>query len=254
MTEVVLMEVTNGIAVIKINQPKQLNAINARVIDELEICVAAVEKDENVKVVVVTGEGDRAFAAGADIAAMLDMDGVSGMAFASNGQRVITRLEMLPQPVIAAVNGFALGGGNELAMACDIRVASTNAKFGQPEVSLGITAGYGGTQRMPRLIGPGKSRYLHFTGEMIDAATALEWGLVDFVVEPEELMPTVLDIAGKIAKQYQFAVRQVKRSLLAADLLLSAGLALETQANAMSFGHPDHKEAMAAFLEKSKRK
>lgn len=254
MWETVLMDIVDGIAVVKINRPKQLNAINDQVVADLDACIAALEGNDTVKAVVLTGEGDRAFVAGADIAAMRNMNSEQGRNFCATGQRVFSRLEAFRQPVIAAVNGFALGGGCELAMACDMRVASNKAKFGQPEVGLGITAGYGGTQRMPRLIGPGKSRYLHLTGEIIDAATALAWGLVDFVTEPEELMNTALGIAGKIAKQRQFAVRQAKRALLGSlDMPLAAGLAFESQVCGICFGHPDQREAMTAFLEKSKK-
>jgi Enoyl-CoA hydratase/carnithine racemase len=254
MWETVLMEVKEGVAIVKINRPKQLNALNDQVMRDLGACVAKIRDDASIKVVIVTGEGDRAFVAGADIALMSAMGAQQGLEWAQLGQRVFSELEGLPQPVIAAINGFALGGGNELSMACDIRVASTKAKFGQPEVGLGITPGYGGTQRLPRLIGLGRAKYLNFTADIIDAATALDWGLVDFVVEPEALMDKAMEVAGKIIKQRNFAVQQAKQCIRRGmESSLPAGLEFEAQAFGLCFCHPDQKEAMTAFVNKSKK-
>ncbi len=254
MWETVLMEVNEGVALVKINRPKQLNALNRQVMLDLGACVAQIRDDASIKVVIVTGEGDRAFVAGADISLMQNLNPQEGLEWAVLGQKVFLELEELPQPVIAAINGFALGGGNELSMSCDIRVASSKAKFGQPEVGLGITPGYGGTQRLPRLIGVGKAKYLNYTADIIDAATALEWGLVDFVVEPEALMDKAMDIARKIMKQRNFAVRQAKQCIRRGlEASLPTGLEFEAQAFGLCFTHPDQKEAMTAFVNKNKK-
>lgn len=249
-----LLEKLDNIAILKVNRPKALNAINAEVISDLIDCLPKLAADKSVDVIIFTGEGDRAFIAGADIVAMQPMDAVESSTFGYLGQQVTTMLENMPQPVIAAINGFSLGGGNELAIACDIRIASEKAKFGQPEVSLGINPGWGGTQRLPRLIGNGKARYILYSGEIINAATALEWGMVDFVVPAEELMEKAMTVAKSIAKQSAFAVRQTKRCCLrGSDGPLQVGLDLEAQAFGVCFGFNDQKERMQAFIEKSKK-
>ena len=254
MWETILMDVQDSVAVVKINRPKQLNALNMQVMQDLGACIAKIRNDDSINVVIVTGEGDRAFVAGADIAYMQDLTAQQGLEWAEMGQRVFLELEELPQPVIGAINGFALGGGNELSMSCDIRIASSKAKFGQPEVGLGIVPGYGGTQRLPRLIGLGKAKFLDYTAEIIDAQTALAWGLVDFVVEPEELMDKAMEIARKITKQRQFAVRQAKQCVRRGlESSLPAGLEFEAQAFGMCFTHPDQRDAMTAFVNKSKK-
>ena len=255
MWENVTMEIVEGIAIVKINRPKQLNALNAQVVQDLCACVAQIEKDKDViDVVILTGEGDRAFVAGADIAVMSQLDPQEAVSFSRLGQVTLQALAALPQPVIAAINGFALGGGNELSMACDIRVASDKAKFGQPEVGLGIVPAYGGTQRLPRLLGFGLAKYLNFTGEIIDAETALKWGLVDFVFPAAELMDKVMEMARKMQKQRRFALRQIKQCMrMGLESSLPTALEFETQSFGMCFTHPDQKEAMTAFVNKSKK-
>lgn len=254
MWETILMEVTDGIATVKINRPKQLNALNDAVMRDLEDCVAKIAKDPSIDVVIITGEGDRSFVAGADIALMCNLDGREGMEWGRLGQKVFNDIEALPQPVIAMVNGFALGGGCELAMACDIRIAADNAKFGQPEVGLGITPGYGGTQRLPRLVGRGHASYLLYTAEIIDAAKAYDFGLVDVVCKPEELLTTAHNVAKKIQKQYKFAVQQTKQCVRRGlESSLPSGLEFEAQAFGVCFVHPDQKAGMTAFLNKGKK-
>lgn len=225
------LENQDGIAILKINRPKALNALNSDVLDDLLDCTAKIAADKTIHVVVITGEGEKSFVAGADISEMQPLDPVAAATFGRKGQAVMTAIENLPQPVIAAVNGFALGGGNELAIACDIRIASEKAKFGQPEVGLGITPGFGGTQRLPRLIGPGRARYLLYSAEIIDAHKALEFGLVDMVVAPEALMETALGLATKIKKQRPEAVRQTKLcALRGTEAPLTTALEFEAQA------------------------
>lgn len=255
MWETVLLEVQEGVAIVKINRPKQLNALSEQVIRDLAGCIAQIEKDQDkIDVVIVTGAGDRAFVAGADISLMAQLTPKEGMAFSRLGQDTFLALSNLPMPVIAAVNGFALGGGNELSMACDIRIASDKAKFGQPEVGLGITPGYGGTQRLPRLIGLGLAKYLNFTADIVDAETALKWGLVDFVVPGEELMAKALEMAHKMQKQRRFALRQIKLCMRhGMESSLTAALEFETQAFCGCFTDPDQKDAMTAFVNKSKK-
>jgi enoyl-CoA hydratase len=203
----VTYEVFDHTAVIAINRPEALNALNIGVLAELEKTIAQAEGDENIYVIIITGVG-RAFVAGADIQQMKDMSPAEARAFGEYGNSVFRKIESTSKPVIAAVNGFALGGGCELAMACDIRLAGTKAKFGQPEVGLGITPGFGGTQRLPRIVGMSKAKELIFTAETIGAEEALHIGLVSKVVADDELMNTALELAGKIAKNAQIAVRQ----------------------------------------------
>lgn len=252
--ENLILEKEDEIGILKINRPKALNALNSAVMADLEDCLPKIAADPEIKVVIITGEGDRSFVAGADIGQMQPLSPEEGAKWGRQGQAVMTAIENLPQPVIAAVNGFALGGGDELAIACDIRVASTKAKFGQPEVGLGITPGFGGTQRLPRLIGQGRARYLLYTADIIDAQKALEWGLVDFVAEPEALMETAKGIAKKIIKQRQFAVQETKQcALRGIEAPLKTALEFEAQAFGLCFSNPDQKEAMANFLNKGKK-
>lgn len=248
------LENQDGIAILKINRPKALNALNSDVLDDLLDCTAKIAADKTIHVVVITGEGEKSFVAGADISEMQPLDPVAAATFGRKGQAVMTAIENLPQPVIAAVNGFALGGGNELAIACDIRIASEKAKFGQPEVGLGITPGFGGTQRLPRLIGPGRARYLLYSAEIINAHKALEFGLVDMVVAPEALMETALGLATKIKKQRPEAVRQTKLcALRGTEAPLTTALEFEAQAFGICFATQDQKDAMQKFLDKSKK-
>ncbi|MEG2140514.1 MAG: enoyl-CoA hydratase-related protein [Bilophila sp.] len=254
MWNTLLFENQDGIGILKINRPKALNALNDEVMTDLQDWTAKVAADKSVKVIIITGEGEKSFVAGADIGQMQALDAPAGAAWGRLGQSVMTAIENLPQPVIAAINGFALGGGNELAISCDMRIASEKAKFGQPEVGLGITPGFGGTQRLPRLIGPGRARYLLYTAEIIDAQKALEFGLVDMVVAPEALMETALGVAKKIAKQRTFAVQQTKQcALRGVEAPLTTALEFEAQAFGLCFATADQKEAMQKFLDKSKK-
>jgi enoyl-CoA hydratase len=248
----VLYEVNNHIALITVNRPEALNALNTEVLQELDQAVSRAEADSDVYVAVITGAG-KAFVAGADISQMKDFGAVEAKAFGEYGNRVFARIESMSKPVIAAVNGFALGGGCELCMACDIRIAGTKAKFGQPEVGLGITPGFGGTQRLPRIVGASKAKELIFTAETIGAEEALRIGLVSKVVPDEELMDTVMEMAAKIARNAQIAVRQSKDAInrgLQSDIL--TGLAYEAQAFAVCFSTEDQKDAMSAFVRKEK--
>ena len=248
----VLYEVTDHIAVITINRPEALNALNIDVLKELLHTAEKAEADESVYVMVITGAG-KAFVAGADISQMKDMSPVEAKAFGDFGNSVFYKIETMTKPVIAAVNGYALGGGCELSMACDIRIAGNKAKFGQPETGLGITPGFGGTQRLPRIVGASKAKELIFTAGTISADEALRIGLVSRVVPDEELMATALELAGKIANNAQIAVRQSKDAIskgLQTDM--ATGISYEAQAFGLCFGTEDQKDAMTAFVNKSK--
>ena len=248
----VLYEVREHVAVITIDRPEALNALNLDVLAELEKAVCEAEKDRDVYVLIITGAG-RAFVAGADIGQMKDFTADEARAFGEFGNRVFLKIESLAKPVIAAVNGFALGGGCELSLACDIRIAGEKAKFGQPEVSLGITPGFGGTQRLPRLVGLSKAKELIFTAQNIDAQEALRIGLVSQVVPGEELMDAAMALAGRIAANAQIAVRQSKAAIdrgMQCDI--ETGTAFESQAFALCFSTEDQKDAMDAFVNKSK--
>ncbi len=239
-----------AVATVTINRPDALNALNEEVLAELEKIITELDGDKEVLVVVVTGEG-KAFVAGADIAAMADMNAAEAKAFAENGQRVLGALERAHFITVAAVNGFALGGGMELALACDMRFASTKAKMGQPEVSLGVTPGFGGTQRLPKLIGPGKAMYLLTTGEQIDGARALELGVVNGVFEPEELMPNVKELAEPLAKKGPTSLAMVKKAVREGlTLTVEEGCKLEAELFGKCFEGGEGNEGMKAFLEK----
>lgn len=248
-----LYEVDGGIGIITINRPKALNALNGATMRELNELLDVIAQDSSVKVVIITGSGEKAFVAGADITEMQSMSAVEGRNWGKLGQAVFDKLENLPQPVIAAVNGFALGGGCELAMACDIRIASDKAKFGQPEVTLGITPGFAGTQRLPRLIGKGRAKELLFTGDMIDAAEAYRIGLVNKVVPPEELMATAKAMAQKIMSRAPVAVQLCKAAVNEGmDMDLQSAVAYEAEVFGLCFATADQKEGMTAFIEKRK--
>lgn len=246
----VLYRIEDNIAFITLNRPKALNALNTETLRELDEAVSAAGKDESVKAIVITGEG-RAFVAGADISQMRDLTVQEGRDMTILGQEVFTRIENLDKPVIAAVNGFALGGGCELAMACDIRVASDKAKFGQPEVNLGIIPGYGGTQRLPRLVGKGAAKYLIFTGEMISAEEAYRIGLADKVVPAEELMDSVVSMAKTIMSKAPISIKMAKHAINnGLNVDLKSGIAYEAEAYTTTFSTEDRIEGMSAFLEK----
>lgn len=249
--ENILFEVRDHIALITLNRPKSLNALNSALLRELGHLLDQIKVNEEIRVVVLTGSGEKAFAAGADISEMQPMTAIQGRKFSADGMDSITKLETLPQPTIAAVNGFALGGGCEVVLACDIRVASTNAKFGQPEVNLGVTPGFGATQRLPRLVGAGIAKELLLTGDTIGAERAHQIGLVNHVVEPEQLLDKALEIANKIASKGQLSVRMTKQGVNEGlNMDVERGLQYETELFALSFSTEDQKEGMQAFLEK----
>ena len=241
----------DGIMTVTLSRPKALNALNSLFFKEMDDLIASVARRPELKALIITGEG-KAFVAGADIAEMVGMNSAEGEAFSKAGQATFNSFENLEIPVIAAVNGFALGGGCELAMACDIRIASSAAKFGQPEVSLGLVPGYAGTQRLPRQTGLGNALYMLLTGDLISAEEALRMGLVQKVVEPDQLMPEVMKLAQKIASKGPMAVRKAKK--LARTGLLNGfekGSALEAAEFGTLFGN-EGTEGMKAFLEKRK--
>ena len=247
----VLREDRGGTTLLTLNRPDKLNALNAELLGELETIFRSLHQTPAVRAVVLTGGGGKAFAAGADIAAMQSLSAAEGRAFAGLGHRVGALMESAPFPVIGAVNGFALGGGCELALACDFLYASDRAKFGQPEVNLGVIPGFGGTQRLARRIGIGRARELCFTGNLIGAEEALRIGLVNAVVPGAELLDLALKTAATIAEKGPLAVAQAKRVLLqGADVPLSVANELEAQAFGSLFGSNDQREGMAAFLEK----
>ena len=238
------------LAYVTINRPEALNALNEVVIGELLDCFQKINDDHSVECVILTGSG-RSVVAGADIGTMRDLEVLDGRDFTMFGQRLMDYVENMRQPVIAAVNGFALGGGCELAMACDIRIASEKAKFGQPEVNLGIIPGFGGTQRLPRLIGKGMAKYLIMTGEHISAQEALRIGLVQKVVVPEELMNEAKRVADLILSKAPVAIRMAKCAInTAEDTDMRSGIAYEAEAYTTCFQAKDRVEGMSAFLEK----
>ena len=246
----VRMDKQEGIALITIDRPKAMNALNTQVVTELLQLVAEVEQDKELRALILTGEG-RSFVAGADIAEMQSMDLAAGRVFGQLGSSLMRRLEKLEIPTIAAVNGFALGGGCELAMSCDIILASSKAKFGQPEVGLGITPGFSGTQRLPRRVGAAKAKELIFSGKMIGAEEAKAIGLVNEVFAPEELMNGAMEMARSFAKNAPIAVKYAKACIdrgLQTDI--DSGIAAENEFFAMCFATADQKEGMSAFLEK----
>jgi enoyl-CoA hydratase len=244
------LAVADGIALVSVNRPEALNALSASVLDGLDAAVAEVERRADVFGAIVTGSG-RAFVAGADIAEIARLDRERGLAFARRGQAVFTRIERLRKPVVAAVNGFALGGGCELALACHVRIASTKARFGQPEVRLGILPGFGGTQRLPRTVGRGVATQLILSGAQIGAEEALRIGLVNEVVEPDALLPRANGLLRELLANGRAALAA---SLAAIDAGLDQPLAqaLETEAKIFAelCGSPEMKEGTAAFLEK----
>ena len=280
------VEPQEDVAIIRINRPEALNAMNTDVITELSRAIDIVGVDDGIKVVIITGAGDRSFCAGADISYMVDIDPMTAERYASSAQSVLNKIEKLEKPVIAAVNGFALGGGCELAMVCDLRIASSNAKLGQPEVTIGIPPGWGGTQRLMRIVGPAKAKELVFTGKMITADEAFQIGLVNNIVSlnsedelsPEipagendkekekvraksiakqlnmKLMAECISMAKEIAKNSSNAVK-VSKMLInrGMDTDLDTGLRLEIYGWALCFAHEDRKKMMTTFLNKGKK-
>ncbi len=248
-----LFELADGIARITINRPDKLNALNRTVIEELDDAVTRIETDAAVRGVLLTGAGPKAFVAGADITELASQGPVDGKARAQTGQRVFRRLERCGKPVVAAVNGFALGGGCELAMACHIRIASESARFGQPEVKLGIGPGYGGTVRLPRLVGKGRALELLLTGDMIDAAEAYRIGLVNRVVPGDRLLAEAEAMLRRILENGPLALRFVIEAVDAGlELALDDGLLLEANHFGLLSATADMHEGTTAFLEKRK--
>ena len=278
------LEPQGDIALVKINRPEALNAMNTDVISELSRTIDIIAADDSIKTVIITGAGERSFCAGADISYMVNIDPIQAEKYASSAQAVINKIVRLEKPVIGAVNGFALGGGCELAMACDIRIASSNAKIGQPEVSIGIPPGWGGTQRLMRLVGPAKAKEMIFTGKMVSADEALQIGLVNRVVSvgnedslpPEapkgdaakekersievakilnkKLMDECFALAREITKN-SFTAVKVSKMLInrGMDSDLETGLRLEIYGWALCFAHEDRQKMMSAFLNKGKK-
>lgn len=253
MSENKILSVTEkGICTVTINNPETLNALNSGIISQLDNTFDKIAGDTNIKVVVITGAG-RAFVAGADIAEMSSMNATQAKEFGMKGASLFRKIEKFPKPVIAAVNGFALGGGCELALSCDIRIASDKAIFGQPEVSLGIIPGFSGTVRLQRIAGIAVAKEMIFTGRVIDSQEALAIGLVNNVVSPEDLMNKVYEIAAKIASNAPLAVQMAKEAIsLSSEADTDTGIAAESTLFGLCFSTEDQKEGMDAFLNKRK--
>lgn len=251
--ENITFEIKYRTGIVTINRPDKLNALNHKTIEEIGTIFHSIKDDNNISVMIITGAGEKAFVAGADISELSKIDSVNGEEFSLKGQEVFNLIENLGKPVIAAVNGFALGGGCELALACHIRIASVNAKFSQPEVNLGIIPGYGGTQRLTRLINSGRAAEMILTGDMIDAQEALRIGLVNKVYAADELMHKALDMAEKISSKGQEAVRASLKAIVAAgETHRTGGLKTEAELFGLCCGTDDFKEGTKAFLEKRK--
>ena len=249
--ENLLYDVKDQIARVTFNRPNVLNALNRKTVEELDDCLAAIERDDSVRVSIFTGAGEKAFVAGADINELSTRTPVTGKEFSVFGNRVLHRLETMGKPSIAAINGFALGGGCEFALGCTMRIASKNAKIGQPETKLGLLPGFGGSQRLPRLCGKGVAHELILTGEMISADEALRIGLVNRVVEPAELLPTAEAIAKKIIANaplaVKYAMEAVERGM---EMPQEEGLFLEATLFGLCCATSDMREGTKAFLEK----
>jgi len=251
----ILFEIKDQTARIVINRPDVLNILNSKTMDDLDAAVSEIENNSDIRVVIVTGAGDKAFAAGADIAELEVLDGATGKAFAQRGQTIFNHLEGLDRPVIAAVNGFALGGGCELALACHFRIASENAKFGHPEVKLGMIPGYGGTQRLPRVVGMGIAMELILTGNIIDATEALRIGLVNRVVPAPELTTTIDNLVQTLLSRGPVAVRRALYAMTyGMQVDLTQGLDIEANLFGDVCGSKDKNEGARAFLAKRQPK
>lgn len=249
--ENLLLERRGAVALLTVNRPRALNALNPATLDELGRMIAELHADPQVKVVVLTGAGEKAFVAGGDIAAMQPLGPLEARGVAQKAQQLFNLIEFGPKVVIAAINGYALGGGCELAMACDLRLAAAGARLGQPEVNLGIIPGWAGTQRLPRLVGKGKAKELMYTGAMVEAEEARRIGLVNQVVPAAELLERALDLAGLIAGKSQAAIRLIKEAVdNGVEMDLQRAFAYEAVLFGLCFATADQKEGMAAFLEK----
>jgi enoyl-CoA hydratase len=251
--ENILFQIHDGVGVLTFNRPKVLNALSPSTLDEVaDVLVRATLEDE-IRVLILTGAGDKAFVAGADINQFPSFNPLSARLFAERGQAIFFEIEQLPKPAIACVNGFALGGGCELAMACDFIYASDRARFGQPEVNLGLIPGFGGTQRLSRLVGRAKAKEICMTGEMVDAQQAKDLGLVAKVFPADQLFDETMKVARTLASKSPGVLRSVKRVIdCGADLDLRNGCALEAEAFGVCFGSEDMREGVSAFLEKRK--
>lgn len=248
-----ILERIENIAIVKINRPDKLNALNAMTLDELKQIFKSLRDDESVYVIILTGSGEKAFVAGADISEINKLDMISAKEFAEKGQEIFYSIENMNKPVIAAVNGFALGGGCELALSCHIRLASENSKFGQPEVNLGIIPGYGGTQRLTRLVNSGRAAEMILTGDLIDANEAFRIGLVNRVYPQAELIDKAIETAKKIISKGQQAVRSALKAINMVDQVSdSEGQKYEASLFAICCGTEDFREGTSAFLEKRK--
>lgn len=251
--ENIVYEVKEGIATITFNRPKALNALNGALLAELSLALDEIAADEDIRVLILTGAGDKSFVAGADISELATFDPLKAKAFGQKGHAIINKLQQLPIAVIAAVNGFALGGGTEIAIACDFIYASENAKFGQPEINLGVIPGFGGTQRLPRLIGTNMAKEMIFTGKMISAEEALHLGLANKIVPQDKLMEEVLKTAGTIASKGKASLRAAKQAINnGMNVDLATGCCVEIDAFSLCYASSDAKEGTSAFLEKRK--
>lgn len=249
----ILLEIKNNVALITLNRPDKLNALNGETINELEEIFDSIKNNPEVFVAIVTGSGEKAFVAGADISELNKLDVLSAKEFSEKGNRVFRKIENLDKPVIAAVNGFALGGGCELALACHIRTASENAKFGQPEVNLGVIPGYGGTQRLARIVNSARALEMILTGDMVTAEEAYRLGLVNKIYPQVELLGKTMQLAAKIVSKGQQAIRLALKAVKATDnISLVEGLSYEASLFALVCGTDDFKEGTKAFLEKRK--
>lgn len=249
----IIYSLEDGIATITFNRPKALNAMNAQTMTELMHAATACKNDPHVKVLILTGAGQKAFVAGADISEMQDKNPVDALSFMELGHETLRLIETMPKPSIAVINGLALGGGTEISLACDVRMASENAAFGQPEILLGIIPGWGGTQRLPRIIGMGRAKELILSGGQISAERAFEIGLVNRVMPLDQLMPEAQKFARKLAALPGFALKMAKHSInFGYDLSLDNATRLEAQCVSQCFSTVDQKEGMKAFLEKRK--
>lgn len=250
----VILEKEGNIAIVTINRPKALNALNSETLKDIDTVVSELEKDKEVYAVILTGAGEKSFVAGADISEMKDLNEEQGREFGALGNKVFRRLEVLDKPVIAAISGFALGGGCELAMSCDIRIASVKAKFAQPESGLGITPGFGGTQRLPRIVGLGKAKELIYTGDIINAEEALRIGLVNKVVPLESLMDEAKALANKIAKNAPIAVKLCKDAIdRGMQVSIDEAIVIEAEDFGKCFATEDQTEGMSAFVERREK-
>ncbi len=252
MFKTLVYEKTGSIGLLTINRPDRMNALSTELTDELKSLLDTLENDKDLRVLVITGAGHKAFVAGADIQELADRDAEKGIRVSVERQDIFAKIENLPFPAIAAVNGYALGGGLELALACTLRFCSSNAQFGAPEVKLGIIPGDGGTQRLPRLIGLGKAMEMILTGDFVDAQEAHRIGLVNKVFPPENLMDKTMETARTLASRPPLAVRFAKEAVNRSLELRAAGYALESTLHALSCTTEDKKEGVAAFLEKRK--